>query len=317
MAFVSIAVYAPPGVAAFGLGLVAEVFGDRRHLGLPGFDVSVCADAPGPVRTDLGLPLHVEWGLDRLSGADLVFALPGNDFRDPPSAASLDAFRAAHARGAIVASHCVGAYLLAAAGLLDGRRATTHWRFAAGLAARYPSVTVDPDVLYVDEDRVVTGAGAAAGVDLCLHLLRREHGAAVANAVARDLVVPPHRDGGQAQYVAAPVATGTDDERLGAVLAWARANLHRRTTIDELAGRALTSRRTFIRRFRDVTGATPHAWLLTQRLNQVEELLEVTDLSIEEIAHRTGFSSAAVLREQFVRRRGVPPRDYRRTFVRG
>ncbi|WP_120314923.1 helix-turn-helix domain-containing protein [Catellatospora citrea] len=306
MAFRSVTAYAPDGVAAFGLGLVGEIFSGR-------FAFDVCAEQPGPVRTDLGLTVQVDAGLDRLAAADLVIALPGSRFREPPPAVA-DAFRAAAARGATVASHCVGAYVLAEAGLLDGRRATTHWRFAAEFAERYPTVRLATDVLYVDEGAVVTGAGAAAGMDMCLHLIRREFGSAAANDVARELVVPPHRDGGQAQFVTAPVPDGFEDQRLGAVLAWARSNTHRRLTVDELAARALTSRRTFLRRFADATGTTPHAWLLAQRLNRAEELLEASDLPVEEVARQVGFGSAAALREQFVRRRGVPPRTYRKTF---
>lgn len=198
----------------------------------------------------------------------------------------------------------------------DGRRATTHWRFAGLLAERHPAVTVDPDALYVDEGPVVTGAGAAAGFGLCLHLLRREHGAATANAVARDLVLPSHRDGGQAQYLATPAPADSQDERLADVLAWAREHLDRPLPVAELARRALMSRRSFARRFAASTGTTPHAWLLGLRLSRAEELLETTDLPVEEVARAVGFGSAAVLRARFVRRRGVPPRTYRRAFSR-
>ncbi|MEV6394886.1 helix-turn-helix domain-containing protein [Streptomyces sp. NPDC051907] len=298
-----------------GAGIVAEVF-DVRGGGLPRFDFALCTDRPGRVRTDVGLPLAVESGLDRLAAADLVIALPWADFRTPPAPAVLDALNTAHRRGALVASHCVGAFALAAAGLLDGRRATTHWRFAELLAERHPDVTVSADALYVDEGQIVTGAGAAAGFDLCLHLLRREWGAATANAIARDLVLPSHRDGGQAQYLAAPVPKDGQDERLAEVLAWAREHLHERLPVEELARRALMSRRSFARRFAASTGSTPHAWLLSLRLSRAEELLETTDLPVEEIARQVGFGSASVLRAQFVRRRGVPPRSYRRSFTR-
>ncbi|MFI0982201.1 GlxA family transcriptional regulator [Streptomyces sp. NPDC021093] len=297
------------------VGVVAEVFDPRP--GLPRFDFALCTDRPGRLRTDLGVPLTVAEGLERLATADLVLALPWADFRTPPPGAVLDAFAAAHARGALVAAHCVGTFALAAAGLLDGRRATTHWRFAALLAGRHPGVTVEADALYVDEGPVVTGAGAAAGFDLCLHLVRREHGAAIANAVARDLVLPAHREGGQSQYLAAPVPEDGQDERLGDVLAWARQNLREPLSVSDLARRALMSRRSFARRFAAATGTTPHAWLVNLRLTAAEELLETTDLPVEEIAHRVGYGSAAVLREQFVRRRGVPPRSYRRSFTRG
>ncbi|MFD3874249.1 GlxA family transcriptional regulator [Streptomyces sp. NPDC058623] len=297
------------------VGIVTEVFGPHGQ-GLPGFDFALCAERPGPVPTDLGVPLTVSHGLDRLAVADLVIALPGADFRTPPGPAVLDALSAAHARGALVAAHCVGTFALAAAGLLDGLRATTHWRFAALLADRHPEVSVEPDALYVDEGRIVTGAGAAAGFDLCLHLLRREHGAATANAVARDMVLPSHRDGGQAQYLAAPAPQDGRDERLAEVLAWVRENLHEPLSVAEPARRAMMSKRSFARRFTAATGTTPHAWVRSLRLSGAEELLETTDLPVEEIARRVGYGSAAVLREQFVRRRGVPPRSYRRSFSR-
>ncbi|WP_328972171.1 GlxA family transcriptional regulator [Streptomyces sp. NBC_00239] len=312
--FVTIAAYAPHGVGMLAVGLAAEVFAARA--GLPRFDFALCTDRPGQVRTDVGVPVAVEHGLDRLADADLVLALPWADFRTPPAPAVLEALSAAHARGALVSAHCVGAFALAAAGLLDGRRATTHWRFADLLADRHPGVAVESGALYVDEGQIVTGAGAAAGFDLCLHLLRREYGAATANAIARDLVLPSHRDGGQAQYLAAPVPEDCRDERLAEVLAWARENLHEPLPVDELARRALMSRRSFARRFTAATGTTPHAWLRGLRLSRAEELLETTDLPVEEIARRVGYGSAAVLREQFVRRRGVPPRSYRRAFTR-
>ncbi|MFI9437332.1 MULTISPECIES: GlxA family transcriptional regulator [Streptosporangium] len=306
--FRSVAAYAPQGVTALGLGIVNEIFCR------PGFDFALCAERPGMLRTDLGLPLPVEHGLDRLADADLILALPGVEFRADPAQAVLAALRAAYGRGAMIAAHCVGVFLPAAAGLLDGLEATTHWRFAADLAARHPAVRVRPESLYVDQGRLVTGAGALAGVDLCLYLIRREYGAAHANAIARDLVTVPYRSGGQLQYLPAPVPAGADDVRLSEVIAWARANLGRRLSVDDLAARALMSRRSFARRFKAATGATPHAWLLTQRLNLAEELLETTDLPVESIAHQVGYAGAAVFREQFALRRGVPPRDYRRAF---
>ncbi|MEU3774615.1 helix-turn-helix domain-containing protein [Streptomyces sp. NPDC032472] len=313
--FVTVAAYAPPGVGMLGAGIAAEVF-DARGPGLPAFDFALCTDRPGRVRTDTGLPLVVEHGLDRLAAADLVITLPWADFRTPPGPAVLDALAAARGRGALIAGHCVGAFALAAAGLLDGRRATTHWRFAALLAERYPAVTVEPEALYIDEGEIITGAGAAAGFDLCLHLLRREYGATTANTIARDLVLPSHRDGGQAQYLATPVPQDCQDERLAEVLAWARAHLHEPLPVAELARRALMSRRSFARRFAAATGTTPHAWLLGLRVSRAEELLETTDLPVDEVARLVGFGSAAVLRAQFVRRRGVPPRSYRRSFTR-
>ncbi|GGR33110.1 GlxA family transcriptional regulator [Streptomyces netropsis] len=312
--FVTVAAYVPPGVGMLAVGIVTEVFGAHGE-GLPGFDFALCTDRPGPVPTDLGVPLTIAHGLDRLAAADLAIALPGAGFRTPPGPAVLDALSAAHERGSLVAAHCVGTFALAAAGLLDGRRATTHWRFTELLARRHPDVTVEADALYIDEGRITTGAGAAAGFDLCLHLLRREHGAAMANAVARDMVLPAHRDGGQAQYLAAPAIEDCQDERLAEVLAWARRHLHEPLPVEELARRAMMSKRSFARRFAAATGTTPHAWLRGLRLSSAEELLETTALPVEEIARRVGYGSAAVLREQFVRRRGVPPRSYRRSFT--
>src|SRR5688572_9686507 len=301
-------------VGSFGLGVCAEVFGyDRRHMGLPRFDFALVGEAPGVLRTDTGIPITVEYGLERLARSDIISITAWELFDRVPSPALLDAFRAAHARGAIIVSHCTGAFVLAAAGLLDGMRITTHWKYAGELAARFPSVTVDPSVLYVDNGQVITGAGTAAGVDTLLHLVRREWGAAAANALAREMVVPPHRDGGQAQFIDAPVPACSDD-LLGAVLEWAESHLAEDISVDALARRALMSPRSFARRFKATTGTTPHAWLLGRRLAAAEALLEDTDAPVEEIARLVGFGTAAGLREQFARRRGVSPRAYRQTF---
>ncbi|WNV75038.1 helix-turn-helix domain-containing protein [Geodermatophilus sp. DSM 44513] len=303
-------------VGSFGLGVAAEVFAyDRRHLGLPLFDFAPVTEHPGVVRTDTGLAMTVEHGLDRLVASDVVTVTAWERLDRAPSPAVLDALRAAHARGAVVVSQCSGAFVLAATGLLDGLRATTHWRYTGELAARHPAVRVDPAVLYVDNGRLVTGAGTAAGVDTLLHLVRREWGAAAANALAREMVVPPHRDGGQAQFIDAPVARVQDD-LLGAVLEWAQAHLADDLSVELLARRALMSPRTFARRFRATTGTTPHAWLLTQRLAAAEALLEGSDAPVEEVARLVGFGTAAGFREQFARRRGVSPRAYRQTFRR-
>jgi transcriptional regulator GlxA family with amidase domain len=313
-AFRRVAAYAPPQAVALGLGLASSIF--RPRPGLTRFDFAICADRCGPLATDLGVPVLVEHDLELLATADLVLVLPGADFSAHPPDSVLDALRAAHRRGATVAAHCLGVFPLAATGLLDGHEVTTHWQYAGELAARYPHVAVRPVSLYIDQGAIVTGAGAAAGIDMCLHLLRRDHGAATANSIARILVSPPHRDGGQQQFIAVPVPAGGDSERLADVIAWARANLHRQLPLDELAARALMSRRSFVRHFKAATGATPHAWLLAQRLSLAEELLETTDLPIEQIADRVGYRSGAVFREQFTLRRGTAPRDYRRTFSR-
>jgi transcriptional regulator GlxA family with amidase domain len=301
-------------VGSFGLGVAAEVFGyDRRGMGLPRFDFGLVTEQPGVVRTDTGIPITVEHGLDRLAESDIVTITAWELFDRVPSPQLLDAFRAAHAHGALIVSQCTGAFVLAETGLLDGQRATTHWRYAGELAARYPRVHVDPMVLYVDNGPIITGAGTAAGVDTLLHVVRREWGAAAANALAREMVVPPHRDGGQAQFIDAPVPA-CEDDLLGAVLEWASAHLAEEISVEVLARRALMSPRSFARRFKATTGTTPHAWLLGQRLAAAEELLENSDAPVEEIARLVGFGTAAGLREQFTRRRGVSPRAYRQTF---
>jgi transcriptional regulator GlxA family with amidase domain len=302
-------------VGAFSLGVATEFFGyDRTHLGIPRFDFGLATDEPGRIRTDFGLVLEIEHGLDRVREADLVLVLPIDDRTAVPSEELLGALRDASARGATLMTFCSGTYVVAMTGLLDGLRATTHWQWVDQIADRFPAVRIDADVLYVDEGRILTGAGGAAGIDLCLYWMRREYGANAANAVARCLVVQPHRDGGQAQFIVSPMPDVGDSEGLGDVLAWMRQNLQESVTVDDLAARALMSPRSFARHFRAATGTTPRAWLLTQRLHRAEELLETGDVPIEEIARQVGFGTAAALREQFVRRRGVSPRDYRRVF---
>jgi transcriptional regulator GlxA family with amidase domain len=304
-------------VGSFGLGVSAEVFGyDRRSMGLPRFDFGLVTEAPGVLRTDTGIPITVEHALERLVRSDIVSITAWELFDRVPSPALLDAFREAYARWVTIISHCTGAFVLAQAGLLDGKRVTTHWKYAGELAARFPAVEVDPSVLYVDNGQIITGAGTAAGVDTLLHFVRREWGAAAANALAREMVVPPHRDGGQAQFIDAPVRT-CEDDLLGGVLEWASAHLAEDISVDLLARRALMSPRSFARRFKATTGTTPHAWLLGQRLAAAEALLEESDASVEEVARLVGFGTAAGLREQFQRRRGVSPRAYRQTFRAG
>ena len=310
-AFRRVAAYAPPGAVGLGLGLTSAIF--RSRPGLTTFEFDFCTATPGRLATDLGVPVLVEHGPELLAGADLILLLPGESFAEPPPGHVISALRSAHERGATLAAHCLGVFHLAATGLLDRLNVTTHWQYADQLTARYPRARVRPQALYVDQGDIVTGAGAAAGIDMCLHLIRREHGAALANSIARILVTPPHRDGGQQQFIAAPLAGG-DGDRLAGVIAWARANLERPLSLDELAARALMSRRSFVRHFKAATGASPHAWLLGQRLSLAEELLETTSLPVEQVAERVGYRSAAVFREQFAARRGLAPRDYRRAF---
>lgn len=309
-----VALLAEP-VAAFELGVIAEVFGlDRSGDGLPRYDFAVCAQRPGRLLTSSGFAVHVEHGLDRLAAADLVAVPAWSQRALPPPEPVVTALRSAVERGAWVLGVCSGAFLLAGAGLLDGRRAATHWRYAPALARRFPEVDVDPGVLYVADGPVVTSAGTAAAIDACLHLVREQHGAAVANAVARRMVVAAHRSGGQAQFVETPVPAPVPDNRLGELVEWARAHLDRPLSVDDLARRVLMSPRTFARRFRTATGTTPHRWLLDQRLLLAEHLLEDTDLGVEQVARRCGLGSADTLRYHFTARRRISPLAYRRTF---
>ncbi|MGW6685351.1 helix-turn-helix domain-containing protein [Streptomyces sp. NPDC054961] len=289
-----------------------EVFGVDRELTDPWYDFKVC----GPQHGLLGgwLRIDTPHGLDALEEADTVIVPSCDDVEADPPADLVDAVRAAHERGARIMSLCTGAFVLAAAGVLDGRRATTHWAHAAALAARYPEVRVDPDVLYVDEGSVLTSAGKAAGMDLCLHVVTVDHGAAVANALARTLVVPPHRAGGQAQFAAVPAAAADAGHAFADLLHWVNERLHEPLTVSDLARRANMSTRHLTRRFTSTTGVTPLRWLHTQRINRARELLETTDHGIEHIATRTGMGTAATLRRHFHRALGVPPDAYRRTF---
>ncbi|WP_138906628.1 helix-turn-helix domain-containing protein [Streptomyces chryseus] len=312
----NVAVALVDGVNPFELGVLCEVFGiDRSDQGLPVYDFAVCAAEPGPIAARSGaFSISVPHGLDRLESADLI-AIPADqhcEARTYPEPL-LDALRRAVERGARVLSVCSGAFVLGAAGLLDGRRCTTHWRHSAELARRHPRAKVEPDVLYVDEGPVITSAGTAAGIDACLHLIRQEHGSEVANTIARRMVVPPHRDGGQAQYIERPL-TRVRCDTVGGALAWMERHLDQEMTVEQLADRAHMSPRTFARRFLQETGTTPYRWLLRQRVLLAQELLEATDDTVDAIAGRAGFGNAAALRHQFVRSLGTTPNAYRRTF---
>lgn len=309
----NVAVLTWDGVAPFELGVFCELFGtDRSDDGLPVLDFAVCTPVPGVVRSSGGFSLVVEHGLDRVDEADLV-AIPATHVDDAPPQAVIDALRRALDRGARILSVCSGAFTLGAAGLLDGRECTTHWRYTDTLARTYPAARVVPEVLYVDTGQVITSAGTAAGIDAGLHIWRQEYGAAAASKVARRMVVPPQRDGGQAQYIARAVPD-VDAETLGPLLTWITEHLDEDLSVDVLARRSHMSPRTFARRFRDETGTTPHTWVIAQRIRAAEELLELTEHPVEWIASEVGFGNAAALRHHFTRARGVSPQRYRRTF---
>ncbi len=301
-------------VAPFEFGVVCEVFGiDRSDDGIPPFDFRVCGERAGePLRASVGMSFVPDHGLDAVADADLV-AVPAARVRAHYPQAVLDTLRAAAERGATLLSVCSGAYLLGAAGLLDGRPCTTHWHHTGDLAARFPAAKVDPDVLFVDDGTIITSAGTAAGIDACLHLVRRELGAEAATIIARRMVVPPQREGGQRQFIEQPIPANA--ESLQPLLTWMLDTLDTEHPVAELARRARLSERTFARRFLAETGTTPHRWLSAQRVQHARRLLEQTDLGIDEIARRCGFGSAALLRHHFSRSVGVNPTDYRRTFA--
>ena len=327
----NVAVVVVNGFLPFEFGTICEVFGvDRADDRLPSYEFAVVAGETPPVRAHNDFTIHPSCGLERLEEADLI-ALPAVDddrlsiYAGQPRPVAgpdapqkfpedlLAALRRAVDRGARVLSVCSGAFILGEAGLLDGRRCTTHWRSAEQLARRYPEAKVDPDVLYVDDDPVITSAGTAAGIDACLYLARKEQGSRIANGIARRMVVPPHRDGGQAQYVDQPVAPSCDGT-LRDLLEWLRAHLDQPLTVRQLAARANMSERTFARRFVQDTGTTPQRWLTGQRILLAQQLLEESDETVDAIADRAGFGNATALRHHFRAWRGTTPNAYRRLF---
>ncbi|HEY0716946.1 MAG TPA: helix-turn-helix domain-containing protein [Streptosporangiaceae bacterium] len=342
----NVAVLALDRIEAFELGVVCEVFGlDRSDDGLPVYDFAVVAGEPGPIRCNAGFTISTPYGLDRLEEADLVAVpavsnrrlgepqyVPGLSPHPVPADRAvpelmahgaaesgqfppqvLAALRCAVDRGAWVLSVCSGVFVLGEAGLLDGRRCTTHWQHAAELSRRYPRAVVDPHVLYVDEAPVITSAGTAAGIDACLHLVRKEQGARVANGIARRMVVPPHREGGQAQYINRPLAGGSSGS-LAPVLDWMVVNLNRPLSVADLAAHTHMSARTFARRFTQETGTTPLRWLTSQRVLLAQQLLEDTDDTVDAIAEHAGFGNSATLRHHFRAWRDTTPDAYRRLF---
>jgi AraC family transcriptional activator FtrA len=303
-------------LCTFEFGCTVELFAlPRPELAVPWYEFAVCAAEPGPLRAAGGIEIAVGHGLRLLESADTI-VIPGwRSIEEPPPAALLTRLARAHRRGARLASICSGVFVLAAAGVLDGRRATTHWKYAAALAARYPRIRVEPNALYVDEGQVITSAGSAAGLDMLLHLVRRDFGARIANQVARRLVAAPHREGGQAQFVPRPVASD-ERGRLARLLDFIRAHPAAPHTLRSLAARAAMSPRTLQREFRAATGQAPHEWIVGERLARARELLESTRLAAEGIAARVGMGSAETLRHHFRRRLGTTPGRYRARFAR-
>lgn len=311
-----VVVLAYDGLCTFEFGIAVEFFGlARPELGVPWYSFRVCALEPGPVRAVGGISVTAPAGLGALSRAGTI-VIPGwRNTDDPPPQRLVKALRAAHARGARLLTICSGVFVLACAGLVDGKRVTTHWRHAEKLARRFPNVKVEPDVLFVDEGSILTSAGSAAGIDLCLHVVRTDYGAEVANHVARRLVMPPLREGGQAQYAPAPIR---DDGTTGlaSLLEWMQRRLGEDLPVGRLAKRAHMSPRTFARRFRQETGTTPHRWLTHQRVLAAQQRLETSAASIDAVAEAVGLQTAATLRHHFMRMLSTTPTAYRRRFSR-
>lgn len=308
-----VAVVVLDGTHPFEFAVACEVFGLERPE-LPGepYELRLCTPNRG-VALQGGAQLRGTHGLDALVHADTI-VVPHGPVDDDPDVRVVRALVQGHERGARLVSFCSGAFVLAATGLLDGRRATTHWMHAESFRRRHPRVRMDANVLFVDEGALLTSAGTAAAIDLCLHIVRRDHGAEAARTVARRMVVAPHRDGGQAQFIAPVHEPRVQGDELADLLEWLVANVHREVTVAEMADRAAMSERTFARRFKEVTGTTPFRWLLAQRLQRAQALLETTDLDVERVARRVGLGSAANLREHFRRELATTPSAYRRTF---
>ena len=317
MSSLRVAVLAFDGVSLFHLSVPGMVFGVAKDAPeLPRYEVRYCAASPGAVRSDQGITIEVPDGLEAMRHADIVIVPAWSDPRQPASAEIIDGLRQSHARGALVVGLCLGAFVLGDAGLLDGREATTHWLARDVFAQRFPYSHFRPDVLYVSDGTIITSAGTVAAIDCCLHLVRQRHGADVANRMARLLVTPPHRQGGQAQYIEQPMPQLPSESRLPGVLEWARERLAEPLSLDTLADSANMSRRTFTRRFRETTGTTFIKWLNAERVARAQQLLETTQMPIDCIASEVGFGTTMSLRQQFAAQLGTTPSAYRRTFCK-
>lgn len=308
-----VAVLVYDGLCTFEYGIAVEMFGIARPELETWYRFASCAVDRGPMRAAGGLRVQAGMGIEGLAKAGTIIVPGWRGAEAAPPPVLLEALRAAHRRGARLLSFCSGVFVLAAAGLLDDRAATTHWRYVETLAARYPRIRLQPDVLYVDEGNVMTSAGSAAAIDLSLHLIRRDYGPRIANQVARRAVVPTHRDGGQAQFIPAPLPE--QGAALGKLLEWMRRHLQQPLTIAELAERARMSERTFLRRFEEATGHSPKQWLVHERLSRARELLEGSELAVEQVADRCGFGSADTLRHHFRRALKLSPARYRERFA--
>lgn len=310
-----IAVLAFDGISTFHLSVPYTVFGeDRQSIGIPPYEIFVCAVRPGMIRTSMGLEMEVREGLEALARADIVVIPSWKDIERASPVELMEALRTAHHRGAKIVGLCLGAFPVAEAGLLDGRTGTTHWAWADIFARRFPRVALDSHVLYIDHGDVITSAGAAAALDCCLHLLRTESGAELANRLARRLVIPPHRQGSQAQYVEQTLPGKPGSDRMARTLEWMHKHLEQELDIDALASYAAMSRRTFTRHFQKATGMSVVQWVRSQRLFMAQRLLETTNIPIEQVASHTGFGSALSLRLVFTRELNTTPSQYRREF---
>jgi transcriptional regulator GlxA family with amidase domain len=307
-----VAVVVLPPVVTFDISIPSLILGNARVNGAPAYEVVLCTPQPGTIPSRDGVDLVVRRGLATLRKADTVI-VTGACERHRADSSLLREPRRAHAAGKRMASICTGAFVLAQAGILDGRRATTYWRYSEEFRQRFPAVKLDPDVLFVEDGTVFTSAGVAAGIDLCLHLVSRDFGAGVANDVARHAVVPPARAGGQAQFIPHAIAATTGNS-LAALREWVQKNLHRPISLADLAARARTSERTLTRRFRRETGTSPLQWLLALRIDRAKELLETTRLPMDRVAEHSGLGNADSLRQHFARRLGVSPAAYRASF---
>lgn len=317
MQSIRVAVLAFNGVSLFHLSVPGVVLGTAQSApGEPRYEVSYCAESPGMISSDQGIGLQVTHGLELMAACDVIVIPAWGDQSVAASAPLVKALQLANAQGKLMVGLCLGAFVLADAGLLDGKEATTHWAAREEFARRFPYVRFRPEVLYVSDGNIMTSAGTVAAIDCCLHLIRQRLGADVANHTAKMLVTPPHRQGGQAQYVERPVPQLSSETHLHEVLAWARTNLSSDLSLDVLAERAKMSRRTFTRRFREATGITVSRWLNTERVVRAQALLETTDLSIECVADEAGFGTPLSLRQQFAVHLGTSPSEYRRMFFR-